>query len=280
MGIAKVKAFPRGGVPAKKGIVDKPIRKEKDLFSVGNSADIKKKKKKPRKSEKVDSSEDALKVKTVEPLTYDKLTEGFKSLARISEIRDLELKLSLPGRLVAHVPITKISDHYTENLKKVAENPDNAERLNIKSLSEMYSVGQLVSCCIETIEKEKDFYNVTATLNPSNVNENVMKGHLVMAAVKSIEDHGYSMDVGQTHLRAFLKKSSDFLSVGQVVPCYVTKNDGSAVVLKSMTSKVNSVNNFQDLSVHQMYPGMLVNAKMEGNLKNGLEMKFGDFTGK
>lgn len=45
----------------------------------------------------------------VDTLTYDDLTEGFTLLACVSAIKDLELKLSLPGRLVATCPITQIS---------------------------------------------------------------------------------------------------------------------------------------------------------------------------
>jgi hypothetical protein len=45
----------------------------------------------------------------VDTLTYDDLCEGFTMLACVSVIKDLELKLSLPGRLTATVPITQIS---------------------------------------------------------------------------------------------------------------------------------------------------------------------------
>jgi hypothetical protein len=45
----------------------------------------------------------------VDTLTYDDLSEGFPLLACVSAVKDLELKLSLPGRLTATVPITQIS---------------------------------------------------------------------------------------------------------------------------------------------------------------------------
>jgi hypothetical protein len=37
------------------------------------------------------------------------LSEGFTLLACVSAIKDLEMKISLPGRLTATVPITQIS---------------------------------------------------------------------------------------------------------------------------------------------------------------------------
>ena len=297
MGIATDKAFPRGGFVRKEKSEDtittvkssKP-KKERDLFSTEIIQDGKQKKKK-NKNKKGDKKnqefDDSLRVKTVEPLTYDKLTEGFKTLARISEIGDLDLKLSLPGRLVAWIPILQISSTYTDALKKVAENPEKAENLGIRPLKEMFKEGQLVSSSITKVEKDSEngFYKVTATLNPTFVNDNntIEQGNIVMASVKSVEDHGFIMDVGKSHLKAFLplkkiKKGEVPPSLGQVVACYVTKNDGNAVVLNA--SKVDvTVNDMNTLNIHQMYPGMNIEAKFQSNLKNGLELKFADFTG-
>lgn len=156
MGISTDKAFPRGGFSvAKKSQNDQEIKKskpkrEKELFSTEIVQDGKTKaKKNKKKGDKKDQElDDSLRVKTVEPLTYDKLTEGFKTLARISEIRDLDLKLSLPGRLVAWVPILQISNSYTDALKKVTEKPEISETLGIRPLTEMFQQGQLISCSI------------------------------------------------------------------------------------------------------------------------------------
>ena len=156
MGLATDKAFPRGGFAtanksgSKQEVKKSKPKREKELFSTEIIQDGKtSKKKNKKKSEKKDQDfDDALKVKTVEPLTYDKLTEGFKTLARISEVRDLDLKLSLPGRLVAWVPILQISNSYTDALKKVSENPELSESLGVHPLSQIFQQGQLVSCSI------------------------------------------------------------------------------------------------------------------------------------
>ena len=106
-----------------------------------------------------------------------------------------------------------------------------------------------------------------------------------MAAVKSIEDHGYVMDLGKTALKAFLpaaKKSVNLnLSLGQVIPCVVTKVDGSAAVLSAGNKVLNSkiITDFENISVHTMCPGMSFETKVECNVKNGLRLKFGDFRG-
>ena len=227
MGISKEKAFPRGGFSTQskkptKSFGDNSKLKDKELFSTYETKTIKKKKteKAKKKSKSTDESSDALKVKSVEPLTYEKLSDGFRTLARISEVRELELKLSLPGRLVAHVPITKISNPYNEALKRVTEDQD--EDFDLKPLNELFQQGQLVSCCIVKVTKDPEnefFYKVTASLNPSQVNENFFNGQVIMASVKSEEDHGYSMDVGRSHLKAFLpmrKSGKSKLFVGKL----------------------------------------------------------------
>ena len=212
------------------------------------------------------------------------MSEGLKVLGRISEIRDLELKLSLPGRLVAFVPITKISSSYTEALKKITESPDvSIEALGVKTLQEVFHEGQLVVCSVVSVEKgENDFYKVTASLNPTQVNENlkIVKGSVVMSAIKSIEDHGYMCDVGKSSLKAFLpvKKTPSKLSIGQVIPTLVTKIDGPAVVLSGKLGSTNAMD-ADKVSVHNMCPGMVFNTVVEKNMKNGMKLKFGDFSG-
>ena len=130
MGISKEKSFPRGGLPSKttpSGTLDKAAKKnERDLFSTKPAQVSNKNKRKGKTNKKKAGNESAnlLDIKSLDPLTYDKLSEGLKVLGRISEVRDLSLKLSLPGRLVALVPITEISKVYTEALKKITENPD------------------------------------------------------------------------------------------------------------------------------------------------------------
>ena len=299
MGIGQEKCFPRGAVTQKKPKestevkVKKISKKEKELFSINDSVVtskvVKNKNKKKQKKSKgnIEDDQGGLRVKAIDPLTYDKLTEGLKVLARISEVRDLELKLSLPGRLVAVVPITKISNPYTDALKKITENPNEIESLGVKQLNEMFQEGQLVTCSIEKVEKTKeDFYKVTASINPNHVNDgvvNIKKGDVVMGAIKSIEDHGFVMDIGKNSWKGFLptKKAVDSnnLSIGQVVPCVATKIDGNVVILSSKTNTKTSINNFDDIRIHSMSPGMSFETKVETNLKNGLKLKFGDFEG-
>lgn len=45
----------------------------------------------------------------IDALSYDDLSEGWTLLGFVSVIRDLELIITLPGKLTAIVPITQIS---------------------------------------------------------------------------------------------------------------------------------------------------------------------------
>jgi rRNA biogenesis protein RRP5 len=162
-----------------------------------------------------------------------------------------------------------------------------AEELGLRPLNAIFQVGQLVTCAIVDVDKaENDFYKVTATLDPLTVNEDliVRKNAIVMAAVKSVEDHGFVMDIGKANLKAFLPvKKADKIqpTLGQVLPCVVTKVDGSAVVLSCEPSKIrhNVVRDLAKVSVHTMCPGMTFDTVVEDNLKCGLKLKFGDFHG-
>ncbi|SCZ99428.1 BZ3500_MvSof-1268-A1-R1_Chr7-2g09528 [Microbotryum saponariae] len=57
----------------------------------------------------------------IEHLNYKRLVPGTKVLAQIVAVRPLELIVSLPNQLLAHVPITNISDEYTALLESAED---------------------------------------------------------------------------------------------------------------------------------------------------------------
>ena len=159
-----------------------------------------------------------------------------------------------------------------------------ADEIGIQTLETTFKVGQLVICSIVSVEKsDNDFFKVQASLNPELVNENLIlsKNSLLTASVKSVEDHGYVMDIGKSNMKAFLplKKSGKTPpSVGQVIPCSVTKVDGTAVVLNA--AKLKPLSNVDNASVHTMHPGMIFDTTFENYIKNGVKLKIGkDFRG-
>ena len=119
--------FPRGG---QKKIFDQKVTsqkavKEKDLFSASNAssksiqAQKKHKKKQVAKEKAKTSNKERPSVEIVEALSYGQITEGMLIMGRISAIRELDMRISLPGRLMATCPITNISSSYTNALKEV-----------------------------------------------------------------------------------------------------------------------------------------------------------------
>ena len=126
--ISKEITFPRGG--QKKKTFDQQIitstktPKEKDLFSASNSSSKslqaqKKHKKRQVAKEKAKTNDGKKPVEIVDALSYGQLTEGMLIMGRISAIRELDMRVSLPGRLMATCPITNISSSYTNALKEV-----------------------------------------------------------------------------------------------------------------------------------------------------------------
>ena len=120
-------AFPRGGQkkkPSEQKIINKTF-KEKDLFSASNTNSKslqaqKNQKKKQKAKEKINKTKDEKKsVDIVESLSYGQLTEGMLVMGKVSMIRELDMRISLPGRLMATCPITNISTAYTNALKDV-----------------------------------------------------------------------------------------------------------------------------------------------------------------
>ena len=123
-------AFPRGGRISKskegRKNTDNKFVKEKELFSSEyskkDSSTQKKHRKKQLKKEKAREKDETSKpLEVIETLSYAQLVEGMLLLGRISSIRELDLRISLPGRLMASCPITNISSSYTNALKDVTE---------------------------------------------------------------------------------------------------------------------------------------------------------------
>lgn len=93
------------------------------------------------------------------------VTEGLKILGKVQEVREIDLLLSLPGRIQAVVPITNISTPYTKLLNQMAED----ETADPNHLKEIIKEGDIFPCCIKEVTNDGSF-KVTASLNPADVN--------------------------------------------------------------------------------------------------------------
>lgn len=96
------------------------------------------------------------------------LAEGMQLLSRVQEVREMDVLLSLPGRIQAVVPITNISTPYTNLLNRLAEGED----VEAKGLKEILVEGEFFPCSIKEVTSDGSF-KVTASLNPADVNTEI-----------------------------------------------------------------------------------------------------------
>lgn len=170
--------------------------------------------------------------------------------------------MALPNNLVGHVSITSISPALTKRIEAAAaaddsdgdEEDSNEDDVDIKSL---FEVGQYVRAyVVSTVEDSsalpsKSKRRIELSLRPEDTNSTITKQELVtnstvMAAVSSVEDHGYVMDLGlaETKITGFLPKKEvdpaipdDRLQPGSVFLCMATGLSGNRKVVQLTTRK-------------------------------------------
>ncbi|KAG2203792.1 hypothetical protein INT47_012725 [Mucor saturninus] len=305
--------FPRGGASTLTPLEHREISNKvaNDLFitnkeaasvevSVDGEEPVKKKRKPSRKTKTVVKAEVKPKSDNVyiEQLNFKKLTVGTAFMGCISRINELDLFVSLPHQLVGVVPITEISDALTAIVEKVAhededEDMEEGTGTSLPNLAELFHVGQWVRCkvaSLQTGEDSKQKKVIELSLKPSFVNEDIEKvdvtpGVTLGAVVKSVEDHGYIMDLGVKDLTGFLplKESTSYietynnkkeLTVGQYVETAVTKLNGRTANVTIDRKKLGRAvveDPFSRLT--SLLPGQLVHGLVEAVQYNGLSVK-------
>ncbi|CAO3657623.1 unnamed protein product [Mucor hiemalis] len=163
---------------------------------------------------------------------------------------------------------------------------------SLPNLAELFYVGQWVRCKVAAIQSGEDKQKkvIELSLKPSLVNEDIVKvditpGVTLGATVKSVEDHGYILDLGVKELTGFLpmKESKSFvekynrkegLSVGQYVECAIEKVNGRTANVTIDRSKVGQAVVEDPFSrITSVLPGQLVTGLVEAVQYNGLSVK-------
>ncbi|KAF9094819.1 rRNA biogenesis protein rrp5 [Mortierella sp. AD031] len=306
--------FPRGGASGLTPLEYKEIAHQADtsLFSepgakssaAAGSEPAKKKRKPTKKSANSNVSfENTFDKKklNVEILSFKRLTEGTKLLGCISGIShgresDLpELIVSLPNNLTGFVDISEISDELIQ-----------AAGDTLPNLKEHYFIGQWVQCVIIGLQygasggaaasgTDKQRRKILLSLKPFIANAGVKPvdiavGTLVSGAVKSVEDHGYIVNLGINGLHGFLKnseakmyqriKNNDKpLSVGQVLTFSVLNMEANkkTVQLTVDAMKVSKAllgDKFSFSEIGSIMPGNVVEAHVTEIQDIGAVCKF------
>lgn len=192
------------------------------------------------------------------------MVTGSVVLGQISEIGFQSLTIALPNNLTGTVSIAAISDIITTKLQKQADASDNdsgseSEDDDDLELANMFTVGQYVRAhVISTRDEEtggKSKRNIELSLRPSDTNsgmskEDVVPNATVMAAIVSVQDHGYEMElgIGKNKIKGFLTKKEigsevDELRLqpGSVALCLVKSVSGKIAQLTLDAAKLSKI---------------------------------------
>ncbi|KAF8789598.1 Protein RRP5 like protein [Argiope bruennichi] len=185
-----------------------------------------------RKKQKVAKETENSDVIKAEVLDLKTLREGMLLLGCVIEIRAHCFLMSLPGCLVGRVPLAHISNKFTEIIRSSQEEEDQEEEIEA-DLHSVIELGAVYPCKILNIsQEERRKPSIILSINPQDVNAELRLSSLFLkmvlhAAVQSIEDHGYVMDIGVKGSQGFLPFSASSgqrnLVPGQIIPTSVRK---------------------------------------------------------
>lgn len=216
-------------------------------------------------------------------ITWKNISPGMKLWGVVAEVNEKDIVISLPGGLRGLVRASEAYDVMSENATKDVES-------NI--LSSMYHVGQLVSCIVLQLDddkkekgKPKIWLSVRLSLLHKNLSLDVIQEGMVLSAyVKSIEDHGYILYFGHSSFAGFMQKDSQLenkktgvntkgLLQGVVKSIDRTRkvvylSSDPDMVSKSVTKELKGI------SIDLLVPGMMVNARVQSTLENGILLSF------
>ncbi|KAG9084540.1 rRNA biogenesis protein rrp5, partial [Ceratobasidium sp. UAMH 11750] len=250
----------------------------------------------------------------VEHLNYKRLEPGQKLLGQITSILPLALIVSLPNQLMGHVPIINISPQLTSRLDSAPSrsfrsaslsSEDEEEDDDIPSLTQLFSPGQYISCIVKQVrppsgsidfgarprdEGEKAARRVELSIRPGDVNAGVgiadiRVGFNISGAIKSVEDHGYTVDFGLADISGFIPSknaTNKQFTVGQVISATVSKISETKR-LATLSVKFEDVRDAaltEATSAHGLLPGVLVSALVTAIVPSGLNVQIlGFFNG-
>ncbi|XP_054708321.1 uncharacterized protein LOC129218136 isoform X2 [Uloborus diversus] len=214
-----------------------------------------------------EESEDNMKY---ELLSYQSIMEGMLILGCIVEIREHYFICSLPGCLTGKVPVTNISDKCSEILKD-ENSTAQAEKPFLQSIIKL---GMVIPCKVMSITAAKfgRIPDVILSINPQDVNGNLKSSSfysnmILYASIRSVEDHGYVLDVGVPGFQGFIRSYVDDeekLSLGEVVPVIVKKTPKASFNVLQL-SKLRLDETYpmieeENIKLSSILPGSCINA--------------------
>lgn len=206
-------------------------------------------------------------------------------LGQVYQINRYDVALALPNNLTGYIPLTSISDKFTEAVEAIAQDEASDEKEDEKQLDlhSFFSIGQylrayVVSTINEMPSGKMGRRHIELSIDPRKVNLGLNKADLVVnsmiqASVLSVEDYGMIMSFGleDTGIRGFMssKELGRNLSLsnvkdGRVFLCLVTglSSNGNIIKLSADSLKAGNIQKAHFLtdapSVDSFLPGTAV----------------------
>ncbi|KAL0951450.1 hypothetical protein HGRIS_008139 [Hohenbuehelia grisea] len=242
-----------------------------------------------------------------------RINVGMKILAQVTSIQPLALIVSLSNQLFGHIPITHVTSQLTSLLEGMSDPPadsddeeeDETSPSPVPELWEMFKPGQFVRCIVTAVhaagtgandvsglgrsrdEVVRSSRRVELSLVPERVNAGVQKadlkpGFTLSAAIKSVEDHGYILDLGVSDVSGFMSfkdapggPDKPKLRVGQLADATVLKlsaNERTCTV-STDASKFSSSALTEVTSASSLLPGTLAQTLITSVHPNGLNLQ-------
>ncbi|CCH60604.1 hypothetical protein TBLA_0D00960 [Henningerozyma blattae CBS 6284] len=306
-------SFPRGGSSVLTPLELKQVaneaasdvlfaQKEKSTKSQSFENDRPKKKKKITKKNKnseASSTELDESVNVVEHINFKNLKVGSILLGQITSTTKKDLCVTFTDGISGYVPITHISDHITHILEDIDDDMSDEEEKDecekeenthdfdeLPNLNKYFKIGQWLRCSVikntalDAVSKKHHKKRIELSIEPSVVNpfsaEDLEKHSTVQCSVKSLEDHGATLDLGLENVTGFISKKDvpDFetLLPGSVFLANIYKKSGRSIIVNTNFSAKNSkVSHIS--SIDAVVPGQMVDFLCDDISSNGISGK-------
>uniref|UniRef100_A0A2H1W1Z5 rRNA biogenesis protein RRP5 n=1 Tax=Spodoptera frugiperda TaxID=7108 RepID=A0A2H1W1Z5_SPOFR len=207
-------------------------------------------------------------------LSYKTVKEGLLVLGRVKTILETKVVVSLPCRLIGSIMACHISEPYNKLLEAYV----NDKTDKVLELGQLFRPGQYIA--VKVLEV-KDVSLMLSTM-PQHVNgqttlKDLQKGNLIQAAVSSVEDHGYVMDIGVPNTTAFLPKANSDpeieLDEGMICWCSIKSAPGPGGGVVTLSNELVALQNswLRNKTTGPMLPGSNLEFLVDTPLDNGIE---------
>ncbi|GFP79860.1 protein rrp5 homolog [Phtheirospermum japonicum] len=287
--------FPRGGGGSFSREERNGARTVEDRDFESDQIVLKKRKKEKRVQNRIQSTEEDLGSlfgdgitgklpRFANKITMKNISLGMKLWGVIAEMNEKDIVVGLPGGLRG---LVRASDAFDPIL-------GDGVKVDVENgfLSRIYHEGQLVSCTVlqidddkKEIAKRKIWLSLRLSLLHQNLSlDTIQEGMVLSAYVKSIEDHGFILHFGLSSFAGFMPKDNQSesrtnkVSMGQLSQGIVKRVDRTRKVVHlssdpDMISKCVT-KELKGISIDLLVPGMMVNARVQSTLENGVMFSF------